>query len=109
MGSYEVALMIFGMAVVTYLPRALPLVLLSNRDLPKPLRYWLTLVPVGVLAALLGASLTAKEGALALCGFDLRLLIVTVPTAAIAIRHRSIFGTVAVGVASLALLRWLWP
>ncbi|HEY3315216.1 MAG TPA: AzlD domain-containing protein, partial [Bacillota bacterium] len=42
-----------GMALVTYLPRMLPLVVLSRFKLPPAVLRWLSFVPVAVLSALL--------------------------------------------------------
>ena len=45
----EIALLIFLMAVVTFIPRVLPVLLLSRRSLPELLERWLSYVPVAVL------------------------------------------------------------
>jgi branched chain amino acid efflux pump len=57
----EIALLVLGCALVTALPRVLPLVLLARLELAAPLRQWLGYVPVAVLAiipALMIAALT---------------------------------------------------
>lgn len=43
---------IVGMALVTYLPRALPILFMSSRTLPRLLEVWLSYIPPAVLAAL---------------------------------------------------------
>ncbi|MDR3588218.1 MAG: AzlD domain-containing protein [Negativicutes bacterium] len=45
--------LIIGMMVVTYLPRLLPLVALSKRPLPGPLRRFLCYIPYAALGALI--------------------------------------------------------
>lgn len=45
--------MIFGMAVVTYLPRAIPLTFLEGRELPAPVQHILRNIPYAVLGALI--------------------------------------------------------
>ena len=49
----EQLLLILGMALVTYIPRVAPLLLLSSRQLNPHLMRWLEMVPPAVLAALL--------------------------------------------------------
>lgn|GEM_PF-6737604 len=63
----EIFFMIIGMALVTYLPRMLPLVVLLHRlPLPGPVYRWLGYVPVAVMAALLGPALAMPQGELQL-------------------------------------------
>ena len=101
-------LLIAGMALVTYIPRLLPLWLLSSRPLPPLLVRWLGLVPPAVLAALLAPELLLAQhnGAPALnLGAGNVFLGAALPAALVAWRTRSFFGTVAVGMGSVALLR----
>ncbi len=99
-GSY--LLLLAGMGLVTYLPRALPLVALSRRRLPDWLVEWLELIPAALLAALVVPSLLAAPAPRAL---DLGRpeLWVALPTLAFAWKTRSLGGTVVVGM----LLYWL--
>ncbi|MGI2327451.1 AzlD domain-containing protein [Planococcus sp. YIM B11945] len=45
--------MILGMAVVTYIPRAVPLTFLEGRELPAPVQHVLRNIPFAVLGALI--------------------------------------------------------
>lgn len=45
--------MIFGMAAVTYIPRAIPLTFLEGRELPAPIQNVLRNIPYAVLGALI--------------------------------------------------------
>ncbi len=95
-------LLFIGMGVVTYLPRALPLIYLAHRKLPQELVDWLGLIPVAVLSALLAPALltdTAERS------FSLEKpeLLVAIPTLLFALKTRSLGGTVLVGM----LLFWL--
>ncbi|WP_088005683.1 AzlD domain-containing protein [Indiicoccus explosivorum] len=45
--------MIIGMAVVTYVPRAIPLTFLEGRELPRPVQNVLRNIPYAVLGALI--------------------------------------------------------
>lgn len=45
--------MILGMAIVTYIPRAIPLTFLEGRELPEPVQNILRNIPYAVLGALI--------------------------------------------------------
>ncbi len=99
-GTY--VLLLVGMGLVTYLPRALPLVALSRRSLPEWLVEWLELIPVALLAALVAPTLLAAPDPREL---DLSRpeFWVALPTLAFAWKTRSLGGTVVAGM----LLYWL--
>ena len=109
---------IVGMGVVTYLPRLLPLLILSRparsgrgegsteKTLPTWLTRWLGYVPVAVLAAMLLPSLLLAEGQANLA-WDNLYLWAALPTAWIAWKTRSLVGAVLVGMAVVALGRLL--
>ena len=54
--NIDLLLCILGMALVTLIPRVMPVTLLAGRELPPLLTRWLSFVPVAVMAALLGAE-----------------------------------------------------
>jgi branched-subunit amino acid transport protein len=96
-----------GMTLVTYVPRALPLLALHRRTLPEPLRRWLSFVPVAILSALLAPSLAVVNGRLDLSSHNLYLL-AAAPTFAVAFfARRNLFLVALVGMVSLVLLRRL--
>jgi branched-subunit amino acid transport protein len=105
---------IVGMGVVTYLPRLIPLLVLSRRrdtnpekpTMPAWLMRWLGYVPVAVLAAMLLPSLLVVEGRAHLA-WDNLYLWAALPTAWIAWKTRSLVGAVLAGVAVVALGRLL--
>jgi branched-subunit amino acid transport protein len=45
--------LILGMAFVTYLPRVLPLLVLSNRSIPDKVSKWMSFIPVSIFSALI--------------------------------------------------------
>lgn len=101
-------LLILGMAVVTYIPRAAPLMLLSSRELNPLLMRWLEMVPAAVLAALLAPEIllrTAGEHKALFLSPDNVFLLAAVPTLLAGWLSKSFFGTVAVGMGAVALLR----
>lgn len=93
-----------GMALVTYLPRMLPLVVLSRFRLPPLVLRWLSFVPVSVLAALLAKELLISKEGLALPPAHPQLL-AAIPAVLVGALTRSLMGTVLAGIAAMALLR----
>jgi len=96
MSDRDFLLLMLAMGTVTYLPRMLPLVLLSRRTLPGWFAEWLELIPVAILSALIAPTLFAHS--------DPRLftlgkveLLAALPTLLCALKTRSLAGTVIVG------------
>lgn len=98
-------LIILGAAIVTFLPRVLPLMLLSRIALPEWGVRWLSHVPISVMAALIGQELFLHEGKWAPLSTNVELL-AAIPTFLVAIKTRSLLGTVVVGILSIMLLRY---
>ncbi|MFW6080746.1 MAG: AzlD domain-containing protein [Desulfosalsimonas sp.] len=91
-----------GMGLVTYLPRALPLLYLAHKELPRWFMDWLSLIPAAILSALLAPILLADAGTRTLEAGKPEF-IVAVPTLLFAVKTRSLGGTVVVGM----FLYWL--
>lgn len=104
MDQKAVFLTILGMALVTYIPRLLPVWVLSSKSLPPLVVKWLRYVPVAVLAAMLFPSLLVQEGHIDV-GLDNLFLWAAVPTFLIAWKKRSLFGAVIVGMVVVAVAR----
>jgi branched-subunit amino acid transport protein len=102
MVSAEYLAVIFGMGLVTFLPRWLPLVYLTKRSLPSWLAEWLDLIPAAILSALLLPELLTS-GVPRNLDFMRPELMVAVPTFLFAVVTKSLGGTVIVGM----LLFWL--
>ena len=105
--SSYVLLIIIGSAIVTFIPRVLPLVLLSRIQIPEWAIKWLKHVPIAVMAALLAQELLIAENKFSITSNQLELL-AAIPSFLIAILTRSLLGTVLVGVASLMILRFFF-
>lgn len=97
---------IVGCALVTALPRVLPLMYLSLERLPLAVKNWLGFVPVAVMAALLGPGVLVRDGVFS-PGPDNIFLVVAVPALVVSWYTRSFFGTIAFGMGGVALLRYL--
>ena len=99
-------LTILGMGLVTYLPRLMPVLVLSSRSLPAVVVDWLRYVPPAVLAALLLPSLLLKEEGLEISIYNL-FLVAAIPTFIVAWKTRSLFASVITGMVLVALGRLL--
>ena len=95
-------LLIIGMGIVTYLPRLIPLLVLSRRYLPNWLAEGLDLIPAAILGALLLPLLITTGEPRHIELFRPELL-VAIPTFLFAIKTKSLSGTVILGM----LLFWL--
>lgn len=102
MSAADYLFLFVGMGLVTYLPRALPLLYLSHKEMPQGLVDWLGFIPAAVLAALLAPELfiDATNTSITL---SKRELLVAIPTLIFALKTRSLGGTVLVGM----FLYWL--
>jgi branched-subunit amino acid transport protein len=91
-----------GMGLVTYLPRALPLLYLAHKKMPQGLVDWLGLIPVSILSALI-APLLFCDSATRTFQLGKAEFLVALPTLAFALKTKSLGGTVLVGM----VLYWL--
>ena len=104
--NIDLLLCILGMALVTLIPRVMPVTLLAGRELPPLLTRWLSFVPVSVLAALVAPDLLLADGKLNISGDNL-FLIATFPTLLICwYKKGSLFGALAFGMGTVALIRY---
>lgn len=103
---WTILLIILGAALVTFIPRVLPLMLLSQMELPKWLIRWLKNVPVAVMAALLAQELLLSGGHFSLTDNYLKLL-AAIPAFIVAFLTKSLLGTVLAGVLFMMVLRFV--
>lgn len=93
-------LVILGMAVAVYLPKALPLIVVSE-ELTTRLRRWLQYVAPAVLGALVAPSIVAPTGQLAAPAWDQSAYVVAF---VVALRTRRMLPSLAAGLAMLLLV-----
>lgn len=91
------------MMLVTYIPRMLPLVVLSRMEIPSLVLKWLSFIPVAVLASLLGPELLLKEGGLNI-SLDNPFLLAAIPSFLIAAKTKNLFYTVFIGMGCMILV-----
>ena len=104
MSDQMVLLTMIGMGLVTYLPRLLPAWFLRGKKLPPFVEAWLKYVPVAVLSALLLPSILISDGSFNLHWNNLYLW-AALPAGLTAWKTRSMFATVLVGMAVVAIIR----
>ncbi len=95
--------MIIGSALVTFLPRVLPLIVLSRMELPEWGIRWLNYVPISVMAALVGQELFVQDGKISLLNNE---LLAAIPTVLVAMKTKSLLGTVVAGMISIMAVRY---
>ncbi|QCR31562.1 AzlD domain-containing protein [Lysinibacillus sp. SGAir0095] len=101
--SLSIILLMLGCALVTWVPRVVPFILVRNIQLPDVVLRWLAYIPVCILSALVLESLFQAEGNFVI--FDWLNLLAFIPTLAVAIWTKSLSKTVIVGVITMAILR----
>ncbi len=97
---------VLGASAVTFLPRVLPLVVLSRIALPPWLERWLGYIPVAVLDALLAQGSLLANDRISLPPDNL-VPLAAIAALAVAIMTRSLVATVLTGIVAMALLRQL--
>lgn len=103
MTANSIFLMIIGVSIVSLMPRILPVALLSRFEFPEKLKNWLSYVAPAVLGALTALSVLAPRGSINISINNIYIW-AFVPTLAVALKTRSLFYTLLVGIISMALL-----
>ena len=102
--SKYILLAILLSALVTWIPRVLPFILVKYKGLPLMVERFLKYLPVSIIFALILSSVvTGKVGSLP----QIKWLdfLAVFPTAWVAFRYRNLVGTVLFGVVLIAVLR----
>jgi branched-subunit amino acid transport protein len=98
-------LIVVGMAIAVYLPKALPLVLISER-LTSRLRRWLQYVAPAVLGALVAPSIVSPAGRSPGLAWDQAAYVVAF---VVAIWTRRMLPALAAGMAAVVLTALIHP
>ena len=102
--SKYILLAILLSALVTWIPRVLPFILVKYKGLPPMVERFLKYLPVSIIFALILSSVTnAKTGHLP--SFKWLDLMAVFPTTYIAFKYKNLILTVICGVILVALLR----
>jgi branched-subunit amino acid transport protein len=92
--------LILGMAVVTYLPRFLPMAFLSRWVLPEKVKMGLGYIPVAILSAIVFPILFSDGGKV---GVQPQYLLAALPVFIFAWKVKSLWGSVVLGM----LIYWV--
>lgn len=103
---WEILVIILGAAAVTFVPRVLPLMVMSRFVLPQWVMRWLGYVPVAVMAALVAQEVLTQSGKIVLSWGNPELWAAVLAFVA-AILSRSLLATVLAGIIALMALRYL--
>ena len=103
----HVLILIIGMAVVTYLPRFLPILLLSKKEISPSFSRWMSFIPVSIFAALVASDVFFWEGSFDLNAVQNIKLLPSVLVLFVAYRTKSLLWSMVIGVLSMTLL-WLF-
>jgi branched-subunit amino acid transport protein len=106
LSNLNIYLLIIGIAILTYIPRSLPIIYLSKKELPEWLKDWMKFIPSGIFAALILPDIIIQDGSLNL-GFTNIKLIASILVLIIAIKKKSLGLSIAVGVSAITLLTFI--
>ncbi len=95
-------LLILGMAIVTYLPRFLPLYLLTKIKIPEIVVAWLRYVPVAVLSALIMPGIFTVDKQFAV-SFSHPYLPASILAFLVAYRTKNMMLTVSIGMVTVLI------
>ena len=97
-------LLIFLMALVTFLPRYLPFALAGRLKIPDTMEQALGFVPIAVLTAIVAQTALVRDGSI-----DLSLgnqhAIATLAAFVVAVWTRHLFATIGIGLAVFLVMR----
>ena len=103
MNSFNIYLLIFLLAITTYIPRSFPITYLANKNLPNWFKEWMKFIPASIFAALICPSIFTENKELYI-SLDNIELIAAVVVLLVSIKKKSLGISIAVGVVSLYLL-----
>ncbi|CAD5901529.1 Branched-chain amino acid transport family protein [Carnobacterium maltaromaticum] len=98
--------LILGMAVVTYLPRMLPMLLLNNREIPEKIVRWMSFIPVSIFAALIFSDIFFWENQFSINPLENLKLIPAILVFFIAYKTKNIMWSIVFGVVGISLMVW---
>ncbi|MFK2826726.1 AzlD domain-containing protein [Bacillus sp. B190/17] len=102
--NMTVLLILAGCAIVTWIPRVVPFLIVRNLQLPDAVMKWLSFIPICIFTALIiGGMIESRDGGLPVINWQVSAAFI--PTLLIALWTKSLLLTVIFGVVVMALLR----
>lgn len=99
--------LIVGMAVVTYLPRVLPVLMLSNREISAPLKKWMSFIPVAIFSALVFSDIFFWNDTFNAHPFVNAKLIPSILVFYLAYKTKNLLLSMMIGVVAIALMLYV--
>lgn len=106
MSDTSFVLIILGTMLVTYIPRMLPLVLLSKSVLPKKVEEFLDYIPIAILGSILFSTILYRNDAIDL-SFENEYMIAGIITIIIAKFVKRVDVIVITGIIITIILRFI--
>lgn len=103
----DILLIIFGAALVTYLPRLIPILAFKNAQLPEWFQKWMTYLPISIFASLIATDIFFWEDQLTFNLVTNVKLLPSIITVLVAYKTKSMIYAILAGVFSIALFIWL--
>lgn len=104
--NVSILLIILGSAIVTFIPRVIPFIVIRKIGLPKLVIKWLSFIPICIFTALIVDSFIIQDESL--LSIDWSVLAAIIPTLIVAIWTKSLSVTVIVGIVCMATIRFLF-
>lgn len=96
-------LMLIGISLFTYLPRALPIIYLSKKKLPIWLTEWMKFIPAGIFAALIFPDIFTMNNSLSLNFTNIKLMAAII-VFIVSIKKKSLGISIFTGVSCIYIL-----
>ena len=103
----DIILVIFGAALVTYIPRYFPILLFKDAELPVWFQKWMGYLPISIFAALIATDVFFWGESLELNPLTNSKLLPSLITIFIAYKTKSMIYSILGGVFAIALVVWL--
>jgi len=100
-------MLILALGGTSFLIRFLPAVFLNKFALPKIVEEWLSYVPVATMAAIVVPELLQGEGRVIYFSWSNLNLLSAIPTIAVAAKTKNLGYSLATGMGTMALLRFI--
>lgn len=96
--------LIIGMAIVTYVPRFLPMLLLSKKEISPSFSKWMSYIPVSIFASLVASDIFFWETDFNIDPLANLKLIPTFLVLIVAVKTKSLLWSMITGITSMTVL-----
>lgn len=100
--------LILGMAIVTYIPRVLPMLILSNRSVPDKISKWMSFIPVSIFAALIFSDIFFWENQFNVDPINNVKLIPSVIVFFVAYKTKNLLLSMVLGISAITLMVYIF-